>query len=104
MCLCAKKLRILETSHMSIRAIRSRLTCMFCRFLQVMIHIIDLQNPSKTEKRPITADAAIMNPVAKIRKSLCDLFFLFFQVPTLLQHWILLPCTQKVRLLTKSTP
>jgi hypothetical protein len=38
--------------------------------LQVMIHIIDLQNPSKTEKRPITADAAIMNPVAKIRKFL----------------------------------
>ncbi|KAJ1464690.1 hypothetical protein T484DRAFT_1868162, partial [Baffinella frigidus] len=33
---------------------------------QVMIHIVDLMNPSKTEKRPITADAALMNPVAKI--------------------------------------
>lgn len=31
-----------------------------------MIHIVDLMNPSKTEKRPITADAALMNPVAKI--------------------------------------
>lgn len=40
--------------------------------LQVMIHIIDLQNPSKTEKMPINADAdaAIMNPVAKIRKNI----------------------------------
>eukprot|EP00286_Rhodomonas_abbreviata_P018853 CAMPEP_0181303774 /NCGR_PEP_ID=MMETSP1101-20121128/8752_1 /TAXON_ID=46948 /ORGANISM="Rhodomonas abbreviata, Strain Caron Lab Isolate" /LENGTH=1715 /DNA_ID=CAMNT_0023409399 /DNA_START=168 /DNA_END=5311 /DNA_ORIENTATION=+ len=32
----------------------------------VNIHIIDLMNPQKTEKRPISADAAIMNPVAKI--------------------------------------
>ena len=31
-----------------------------------MIHIVDLMNPAKTEKRPITADAAIMNPAAKI--------------------------------------
>ncbi|EKX42588.1 clathrin heavy chain [Guillardia theta CCMP2712] len=33
---------------------------------QVMIHIVDLFNPARTEKRPITADAALMNPVAKI--------------------------------------
>ena len=33
---------------------------------QVMIHMINLMNPSQTEKRPITADAALMNPVAKI--------------------------------------
>ena len=27
---------------------------------------VNLMNPSQTEKRPITADAALMNPVAKI--------------------------------------
>jgi hypothetical protein len=34
--------------------------------LQVTIHIIDLLNPQRTEKRPIAADAALMNPVARI--------------------------------------
>ncbi len=33
---------------------------------QVTIHIIDLLNPQRTEKRPISADAALMNPVARI--------------------------------------
>ena len=32
----------------------------------VVIHMVNLMNPSQTEKRPITADAALMNPVAKI--------------------------------------
>ena len=32
----------------------------------VVIHMVNLMNPSQTEKRPIMADAALMNPVAKI--------------------------------------
>ena len=32
----------------------------------VLPYQVNLMNPSQTEKRPITADAALMNPVAKI--------------------------------------
>ena len=34
-------------------------------FLAFVVQV-NLMNPSQTEKRPITADAALMNPVAKI--------------------------------------
>ena len=40
--------------------------CVCFLYVCVCVCQVNLMNPSQTDKRPITADAALMNPVAKI--------------------------------------